>query len=167
LKLLEGFSLFGYQEYYKNLLCILVEAYRTIYGINTTVLKKLMDVFDLISQKVTGHMMKRHKYTSPDFQHSYRIICNQTKPIIHNTVTQPVQFPLGSLPTMSSFTQKLGAGWERINKDNFCHNVRMDVLQKLAMMTISHQYKEAYIQLMTMRFIKVVQTKLNKKIFSI
>ena len=139
--MLEGFSLFGYQEYYKNLLCILVEAYRTIYGINTTVLKKLMDVFDLISQKVTGHMMKRHKYTSPDFQHSYRIICNQTKPIIHNTVTQPVQFPLGSLPTMSSFTQKLGSGWERINENDYFNQGKMVELQKEEEMTTSEDYE--------------------------
>ncbi len=39
LKLLEAFCVFGYQEYYKNLLSILVEAYKTIYGINTTVQK--------------------------------------------------------------------------------------------------------------------------------
>jgi hypothetical protein len=34
-----------------------------------------------------------------------------------------------------------------------------DVLQKEVMMTKSHQYEEAYIQLMTTRFIKVGQTK--------
>jgi hypothetical protein len=33
LKLLEGFCVFGYWEYYKKLLCILVEAYKTIMGL--------------------------------------------------------------------------------------------------------------------------------------
>jgi hypothetical protein len=37
LKLLEVVCVFGYQEYYKNLLCILVEAYKIIYGIHTIV----------------------------------------------------------------------------------------------------------------------------------
>ena len=108
----------GYQEYYKNLLCILVEAYKTIYGTGKPVPKKLMEMFLLSSLGTIAHMMRRRKYTPPDFQHSYRIIYNQSKYIIHNTVTQSVQFSLGSLPTMSSFTQKLGAGWERINENN-------------------------------------------------
>jgi hypothetical protein len=38
-EVIRGFCVFGYREYNKNLLCILVEAYKTIYGINTTVPK--------------------------------------------------------------------------------------------------------------------------------
>ncbi len=34
-------------------------------------------------------------------------------------------------------------------------------------MTTSHQYEEAHIQLMTMRYIKVVQTKSNERLFSV
>jgi hypothetical protein len=57
LKLLEGFCVFDHWEYYKNLPCVLVEAYKTIYGTGTPVLKNLMNMFDLSSQEVTGQMM--------------------------------------------------------------------------------------------------------------
>jgi hypothetical protein len=42
LKLLEGLCVFGCREYYKNLLCTLVEAHKTIHGTDTPVPKKLM-----------------------------------------------------------------------------------------------------------------------------
>ncbi len=70
LKLLEGVCVFGYGEYYNNLLCILVDAYKTIYGIKTTVPKKLIDMLYMSSKQVTGHMIRRHKYIPPDIYHS-------------------------------------------------------------------------------------------------
>jgi hypothetical protein len=39
-KLLEGFCVFGYRKYHKKLLCILVEAHKSIYGNGTLVQKK-------------------------------------------------------------------------------------------------------------------------------
>ena len=67
---------------------------------------------------------------------------------------------------MSSFTQKLGARWERINENDYFHEgSKDDMLQKEVMMTTSHQYEEAYIQLMTMRYIKNVQTSQMKCCF--
>jgi hypothetical protein len=99
-----------------------------------------------------AHMMRQGRATPPVFQHSYQTILNQSEYIIHNSATRPVQFSLGRLPTMPSFTQKLGAGWERINSDNYFHEGRTDdVLQKEVIMTTLHLYEEAYIQLMTMR----------------
>ncbi len=77
---------------------------------------------------------------------------------------RPVQFFLRSLPKTSSLTQELGAGWEGIN-ENKCFNT--DELQKEVEMTTSEDYEKAYIQLMTMRLITVVQTKLNGRLFSI
>ena len=74
------------------------------------------------------------------------------------------QFSLGSLPTMSSFTQKHGAGWEGINENGYFYT---DELEKEVEMTSSEDYEKAYIQLMSMRFIKNVQTKSNGRLFSI
>jgi hypothetical protein len=59
---------------------------------------------------------------------------------------------------MSSFNQKLGALWEGINENDYFNT---DKLQKEVEMTTSQHYEKAYIQLMTMRFIKVIQTMLN------
>ncbi len=47
LMLFEGFSIFGYREFYKNLLCILMEVNKTIYGNNGDVPDKLLDIFEL------------------------------------------------------------------------------------------------------------------------
>jgi hypothetical protein len=77
---------------------------------------------------------------------------------------RPVQFSLGNLPTISSFTQKLEAGWEGINENEYFST---DELQKEVEMTTSQDYEKAYIQLTTMRLIKVVQTMLNGRLFSV
>ena len=45
LVLFEGFCIFGYREFYKNLLCILMEVNKTIYGNNGYVPDKLLDIF--------------------------------------------------------------------------------------------------------------------------
>jgi hypothetical protein len=41
----EGYSIFGFWESYKNLLCILVEVNKTMYGNNEGVTKKLLEIF--------------------------------------------------------------------------------------------------------------------------
>jgi hypothetical protein len=87
-----------------------------------------MKMFHLSSLGMITHMMRQGRATPSNFQHSYRTILNQKKSIIHNIVTQPDQFSLGSLPTMSSFTQKLGHGCEIINKNNYFNQGKMDEL---------------------------------------
>jgi hypothetical protein len=37
-------------------------------------------------------------------------------------MTQPVQYSLSTMPTMSTIYDKPGAGWNRINTDNFFEN---------------------------------------------
>jgi hypothetical protein len=78
LKLVEGLCVFGYWEYYKSLLCTLVEAHKTIYGTGTPVQKKLMKMFHLSMQGMITHMMRQGRSIPSDFQHSYRIFCNQS-----------------------------------------------------------------------------------------
>ncbi len=56
LKLLEFFCVFGYWEFYKILLSILVEAYKTIHGMNTTIPNKLMENFHLSSPGMIAHV---------------------------------------------------------------------------------------------------------------
>jgi hypothetical protein len=114
--------------------------------------QKIMEMFYLSTEGMIAHMMRQSRSIPSVFQHSYRFFCNQEY-IIHNTVTRPVQFSLDSLPTMSSFTQKLGSGWEGINENKYFNT---DELQKDVEMTTSEDYEKAYIQLMTMRLIKVV-----------
>jgi hypothetical protein len=71
----------------------------------------------------------------PVFPQSYRTILNNQEFIIHNSVTRLVQYSLYTLPTMSTIYDKLGAGWNRIDPDNyftsnFKTNEMSDVVQQ-------------------------------------
>jgi hypothetical protein len=76
LRLLESLCVFGYWEYYKNLLCTLVEAHKTIYGTGTPVTKNLIEMFHLSTQGMLAHMMRQGRSIPSVFQHSYMIFCN-------------------------------------------------------------------------------------------
>ncbi len=49
LKSFESWCVFGYREYYKNLLCILVDFYNCLSGKVTPVPRPMMEIFDLFS----------------------------------------------------------------------------------------------------------------------
>ncbi len=55
----------------------------------------------------------------PEFPQSYQTILNKQEFIIHNSVIQPVQYSLSTLPTMPTIYYKPGAGWDRINVDDY------------------------------------------------
>jgi hypothetical protein len=62
---------------------------------------------------------------------------------------------------MSSIYDKPGAGWNRIYTDEYFKNYfKMsgmgDVVQKEKLSTTPQQFEEDHIQLLTMRFIKIV-----------
>jgi hypothetical protein len=95
-----------------------------------------MEMFHLSMQGMIAYIMRQGRSISSVFQHSYRFFCNQEY-IIHNTVTSLIQFSLGSLPTMSSFTQKLGSGWEGINENEYFNT---DELQKEVEIVTSEGY---------------------------
>ncbi len=89
-----------------------------------------------------------------------RSILNKQEFIIHNSVTQPVQYSLFTMPTMSTIYDKPGAGWNRIDTDDYFKNYFKinemgDVVQQEKISTTPQQL-EQHIQLMTMRNIKVV-----------
>ncbi len=47
------------------------------------------------------------------------MIINKQEFIIHNSVTQPVQYSLSTMPAMSTIHDKSGAGWNRIDTDDY------------------------------------------------
>jgi hypothetical protein len=63
LMLFEGYCIFGFWEFYKNLLCILVEVNKTMYG-NNDVPDKFLDIFLLRSPGIIN-------CTDPVFPQSY------------------------------------------------------------------------------------------------
>jgi hypothetical protein len=107
--LFEGYCIFGFRDFYKNLLCILVEVNKTMYRKNEDVPEKLLVIFLLSSPGMINHMIQRVGATDPVFPQSYQTILNKQEFIIHNSVTRPVQFALYTMPTMSSIYDKPGA----------------------------------------------------------
>ncbi len=119
LVLLEGFCIFGYREFYKKLLCILMVVNKTIYGNNGDVPDILLNMFLLSSPGIRNHMNRQVVAPYPLFPQSYQTILNNQEFIIHNSVTLLVQYSLSTLPIMSTIYDKPGAGWDRIDPDNY------------------------------------------------
>jgi hypothetical protein len=59
LMLFEGYCMFGFWEFYKKMLCTLVEVNKTMYGNNKDVPNKLMDIFLLSSPGIINHMIRQ------------------------------------------------------------------------------------------------------------
>jgi hypothetical protein len=78
LKSLEALCLFGYREYYNNLLCILVEMNETFRGKKTPVPKTSMHIFNLSHQVVLGHMLRRRNFKEPEFHQSYQVVSDKS-----------------------------------------------------------------------------------------
>jgi hypothetical protein len=71
LVLFEGFCIFGYREFYKNLLCILMEVNKTIYENNGDVPDILLNMFLLSSPGIRNNMNWRVVAPDPVFPQSY------------------------------------------------------------------------------------------------
>ncbi len=71
LLLFEGFCIFGYREFYKNLFCILMVVNKTIYGSNGGVPDILLNMFLSSSPGIRNHMNRRVVAPDPVFPQSY------------------------------------------------------------------------------------------------
>jgi hypothetical protein len=96
-----------------------MEVNKTIYGNNGYVPDKLLDNFLLSCPGIRNHMNRQVVAPDPVFPQSYRTILNKQEIIIHNSVTRPVQYSQSAMPTMSTIYDKPGAGWNRIDHDNY------------------------------------------------
>ncbi len=119
LVLFEGFCIFDYREVWKILLCILMIVNKTIYGNNGDVPDIFLNMFLSSSPGIRNHMIWRVVAPDPEFPQSYRTILNNQELIIHNSVTRPVQYSLSKLPTRATIYDKPGAGWDKIDPDNY------------------------------------------------
>ncbi len=99
-----------------------MEVNKTMFGNNECVPDKLLDIFLLSSPGIRNHMNRQEGALDPVFPQSYQTIINKQEFIIHNSATQPVQYSLSTMPTMSTIYDKSGAGWNRINTDNYFTN---------------------------------------------
>ncbi len=168
LKSLESLCVFGYREYYKNLLCILVEFYSRITAMATPVPKSMMEIFDLFSSALINHMIWGGKFKNQVLPHSYKLGMNKPKLIVSHANTHPVQFDLRTIPSAATFIEKQRSGWNKANIAEYFsvteenegtqrHN------QRPQKMTTSLQYEVHYILLWCMREIRVTKVKNSKQ----
>ncbi len=111
LVLFEGFCIFGYREFYTNLLCILMVENKTIHRNNGDVPYILLNMFLLSSPGIRNHMNRQVVAPDPVFPQSYRTILNKQEFIIHISVTRPVQYFLSTLPTTAYNVNHLSQTW--------------------------------------------------------
>jgi hypothetical protein len=172
LKSLESLCVFGYREFYKNLLCILVEMQYQIYGKYTPVPKRMMEMFGLSNAMLVAHMFRRAKFETTKFSQAYQMNNKSCHLIVGNSITRPIQFALGALPTGATFTEKRGSGWNSTNFADFFQVSSSDednrVQRKEQKMITSKQFEAYHVMLWSMRSIKVTRVKnSDKKVFHV
>jgi len=70
-KSLEALCVFGYREFYKNFLLILVEMHHQISRKKTPVPKRIMDMFGVSTGQLVAHMLRRAKFEKSKFSQAY------------------------------------------------------------------------------------------------
>jgi hypothetical protein len=165
-KLLEAFCIFGYQEFCKNLLCILVSTHQRVYGKESLVPTQTLKMFKQLDNEVVNDHLKWHfKPTRPlSFHHLYSINDDMT---VHCTKIHPIQFKFGKVNDMLTLYNKQGESWTNICINKYFKQKKTDDASGgVQQMTTSQQFEEAYIQLETMRETKVDKNS-NEYKFSI
>ncbi len=67
-------------------------------------------------------MLRRRNFKEPEFHQSYRVVSDKSdksEMIVHCSVTHPVQYPIGNLPSKSTFTDKCRKGWKDTNINKY------------------------------------------------
>ncbi len=149
--MLEAFCIFGYREFYKNLLCILVFTHQRVYGKESLVPTQISKMFKQLDNEVVIDYLKRYfKPTRPSsFDHLFSINDDMT---VQCTKIHPIQFKFGKVNDMFTFYDKQGDGWTNICINKYFKQKKTDDASGgVQQMTTSQQFEEAYIQLETMR----------------
>ncbi len=161
LQLYELWCLFAYREFYRNLLVILDEVRLRTFGEKTSIQNRFCKLFGLHDdEKIHAFLMKLSNNTYSDFGLSYKTVMINQSYSIHSGITQPPQFSLGNIPTMSGITDSIGEGWDE-RKITKIFNKRNNFVngQEEVPMTTSKHFEQAYIALSTMANIKLTTKK--------
>jgi hypothetical protein len=169
LQLYELWCLFAYREFYKNLLAILDELSLRTFGEKTSIPNRFCKHFDVHNdERIQAYLTKLSNNTNSDPGFSYETVMNGQSYTIHSWITQPHQFSLENIPTMSGITDIHGEGWDSrkisryFNKKNNIANQQEEVP-----MTTSKQFEQAYIIFSMMKIIILTTKKGKGKLFTI
>ncbi len=139
------------------------------FGEKTSIPNIFCTLFDLHDdERIHVYLMKLSNNTNSDFGLSYETVMNSHSYTIRTGITQPCQFSLGNIPTMSRITNYVGEGWDErkipiffIKRNNIVNG------QEEVAMTTSNQFEQAYIILSTMTKIKLTMKKEKGNLFTI
>ncbi len=111
--------------------------------------------------------MKLSNNIHSDFGLSYKTVMNNQSCPSRSGITQPHQFSLGNIPTMSGITDSIGEGCNE-RKITIFFNERNNFVngQEEAPMTTSKHFERAYITLSTMTKIKLTTKKRKGYLFT-
>ncbi len=112
--------------------------------------------------------MKLSNSTNSDPEFYNEIVMNSQSYTIRSGITQPHQFSLGNIPTMSGITDSLGEGWDTTKISRY-FNERNNIanLQEDVPMTTSKQFEQTYIIFSMMKKIKLTTKEENRNLFTI
>ena len=99
-------------------------------------------------------------------QLTYDVHCQGQHFSVISSPQRPFQYQLGQLSSMTSIYDKIGEGWEKINRKKYftSGDIREDEA-KQSVMTTSHQFEENIIILQTLAQIKKISTGKNLRKF--
>ncbi len=119
-------------------------------------------------EKIHAYLIKLSNNTHSDSGLSYETVMNNQSYTIHSGITQPRQFSLGNIPTMSGITDNIGEGWDE-RKISKLFNKRNNIVngQEKVPMTTSKHFEQVYIILSTMTKIKLTTKKGKGNLFII
>ncbi len=84
------------------------------FGEKTSIPNRFCKLFDLHDdERMHAYLMKLSNNTNSDFGLSYETVMNSQSYTIRTGITQPCQFSLGNIPTMSRTTDYVGEGWDK------------------------------------------------------
>jgi hypothetical protein len=161
LQLYELWCLFAYREFYKNLLVILDEVSLHTFREKTSIPNRFCKHFGLHNdERIQAYLVKLSNNTNSDPGFTYETVMNSQSYTICSGITQPCQFSLGNIPTMSVNTDSVGEGWDTrkiwrfFNEGNNIANQQVEIP-----MITSNQFEQAYIIFSTMKKINRHQKK--------
>jgi hypothetical protein len=164
LRLFESWCAFCHNEYTKNLLCVLEEIVRQLYGPSALIPNRFFGLFALDHEEIKSLVTRRSKNQKGFLPYQFKTCLNDVDDIIigGGVVVRPLQFPQGTLPSMTSILEKQGSGWDNVNEKTFFNQSEGNQRQEVVMST-SKEYEECFIMFSTMSYIQKTVKNKDKK----
>jgi len=155
LRLYKSWCAFGHNEYTKNLICVLEDIARWIYGPSATIPNRILGLFSLDQTEIKSLVARQFKLKSKHLPYQFKIGFKDVDDIIigGGVVACPLQFQLGNFTTMLGITEKPHSGWDDIDDKTLFHMSEAYKHEEVVMST-TKDHKECFIMFSTMSLIK-------------